>query len=243
MRKICYITGTRADFGLMKNTLNLVKKDDNLELEIIVTGMHLLKEYGSTFQEIVDSGFNIVSKVKVELSGSTRDQMPIAIGHQIIKFTKIFMSRNPDIVLLLGDRGEMLAGAIASLHANIPIAHIHGGELSGTIDEPTRHAISKLSHFHFTSTLEAQKRLIRMGENPKNVYVTGAPGLDEICKIKLFDRDTLIKKYGLENGKDFVLFLFLCRPILFTKKHLGFNRSVGKPPPVAPNPRRQFSIK
>ena len=112
------------------------------------------------------------------------------------------------MVLLLGDRGEMLAGAIAALHLNIVIVHVHGGELSGTVDELIRHAISKLSHYHFTSTEKSRERLIKMGEIPENVYVTGAPGLDEIKNITLIDRGLLLHKYGLQSDKSYLLLLF-----------------------------------
>jgi GDP/UDP-N,N'-diacetylbacillosamine 2-epimerase (hydrolysing) len=210
MRNICYITGTRADFGLMKNTLHLINIDKNLSLKILVTGMHLLHDYGYTYDEIVGSGFSVSGKAEVSLSGSSDKDMSIALGEQIIKFTKFLEALRPDLTLLLGDRGEMLAGAIASIHLNIPIVHIHGGELSGTIDEPIRHAISKLSHYHFTSTEKSKNRLIKMGENPNNIFVTGAPGLDGINEYKnyLFDLDLLLKKYNLIPSNPFILFLY-----------------------------------
>ena len=210
MRNICYITGTRADFGLMKNTLHLINIDKNLSLKILVTGMHLLHDYGYTYDEIVGSGFSVSGKAEVSLSGSSDKDMSIALGEQIIKFTKFLEVLRPDLTLLLGDRGEMLAGAIASIHLNIPIVHIHGGELSGTIDEPIRHAISKLSHYHFTSTEKSKNRLIKMGENPNNIFVTGAPGLDGINEYKnyLFDLDLLLKKYNLIPCNPFILFLY-----------------------------------
>lgn len=210
MRNICYITGTRADFGLMKNTLHLINIDKSLSLKILVTGMHLLHEYGYTYDEIIGSGFSVSGKAKVSLSGSSDKDMSIALGEQIIKFTQFLEVLRPDLTLLLGDRGEMLAGAIASIHLNIPIVHIHGGELSGTIDEPIRHAISKLSHYHFTSTEKSKNRLIKMGENSNNIFVTGAPGLDGIHKYKncFFDLDLLLKKYNLMPDKPFILFLY-----------------------------------
>jgi GDP/UDP-N,N'-diacetylbacillosamine 2-epimerase (hydrolysing) len=208
MRKICYISGTRADFGLMKNTLQIINKDKDLDLEIIVTGMHLLSEYGNTCQEIYDAGLNVISKVKVELSGISGSQMSIALGNQIIGITSTLEKSKPDLVLLLGDRGEMLAGAIASLHLNIPIVHIHGGELSGTIDESVRHSISKMAHYHFTATNNSKDRLIKMGEIKGNIFVTGAPGLDEIRGTQLIPKEVLLKQYGIDRKKPFVLLLF-----------------------------------
>ena len=208
MRKICYISGTRADFGLMKNTLQIINKDKDLDLEIIATGMHLLSEYGNTCQEIYDAGLNVISKVKVELSGISGSQMSIALGNQIIGITSTLEKSKPDLVLLLGDRGEMLAGAIASLHLNIPIVHIHGGELSGTIDESVRHSISKMAHYHFTATNNSKDRLIKMGEIKGNIFVTGAPGLDEIRGTQLIPKEVLLKQYGIDRKKPFVLLLF-----------------------------------
>jgi len=206
MRKICYISGTRADFGLMKQTLKLIDQDDELDLKIIVTGMHLLKKYGETYQEILELGLKVIGKVKVLLSGESAGDMTIALGTQIIEFTKILEKEKPDILLLLGDRGEMLAGAIVSLNLNIPIVHIHGGELSGSIDESIRHAISKISHYHFTSTELSRERLIKMGEEANNIFTVGAPGLDEIKKTKLIKREDLRKKFNINSS--YILFLF-----------------------------------
>jgi GDP/UDP-N,N'-diacetylbacillosamine 2-epimerase (hydrolysing) len=208
MRKICYISGTRADFGLMKNVLQAINLDNELDLSVIVTGMHLLKKYGNTYSEISEAGLKISGKVNVHLSGASGYEMSIALGEQVIGFTKILANERPDIVILLGDRSEMLAGAIASLHLNIVIAHIHGGELSGTVDEPVRHAISKLSHYHFTSTKKSSDRLIQMGEKVENIYTTGAPGIDDIMSTELIPRNTLLNKYGLDSNHDYILLLF-----------------------------------
>jgi len=212
MRKICYISGTRADFGLMKYALQEIDKDKDLNLEIIITGMHLLSEYGCTYQEIHDAGLSVISKVKVELSGSSGSQMSTALGNQIIGITNALEESKPDLVLLLGDRGEMLAGAIASLHLNLPIVHIHGGELSGTMDEPIRHAISKMSHYHFVATNNSKSRLVKMGEVSDNIFVTGAPGLDEIRTAHLIPQDILFDQYGIDKDKPLVILLF--HPVL-----------------------------
>ena len=208
MRKICYITGTRADFGLMTNALHAIEQDSNLDLEIVVTGMHLLPKYGNTHKEISNSGFKIVGKVEVDLSGASGSQMSIALGEQIIGITRVLEANEPDVILLLGDRGEMLAGAIVGVHLNIPVVHIHGGERSGTIDEPIRHAISKLSHYHFVTTQQSRDRLVKMGEIPDNIFITGAPGLDEVINSTFVDRKTVMDKYNLDHVKDFVMVLF-----------------------------------
>ena len=208
MRKICYVTGTRADFGLMRATLESIHSRSALELSLLVTGMHLSPKYGETWREIADVGLTIGVKVPVNLTGSSGSEMAIALGEQVIGFTKALEQIEPDIVLLLGDRGEMLAGAIAALHLNIPIVHIHGGELSGTVDESIRHAISKLSHYHFTSTNKSRERLVRMGEKPEHIFVTGAPGLDAIYKAEFLDRESLLMEYGLDGDAPFLLVLF-----------------------------------
>lgn len=191
VRKICYVSGTRADFGLMKSTLKEIDSSSGLELFIAVTGMHLSPIYGETKNEIREAGFNHVIVDSSEESGC-RSAMSIAIADQIVGLSDVFQKQSPDVVLVLGDRGEMLAAAIAALHLNIPVVHIHGGELSGTVDEPVRHAISKLSHFHFVSSENSKERLTRMGEAPNNIYVTGAPGLDDILAAKLLATDQFL---------------------------------------------------
>jgi len=209
IRKICYVTGTRADFGLMKDTLNSINNHSQLNLRLIVTGMHLLPSYGDTWLEIESSGFSIAAKVPVMLSGSgSGAEMAKALGEQVIGITQAFQEEQPEMVLLLGDRGEMLAAAIAALHLNTPIVHIHGGELSGTIDESVRHAISKLSHYHFTATEQSRARLICMGEMEEHIFVTGAPGVDAIVNAPLLSRDYLNHKFGLEQSQSYILVLF-----------------------------------
>jgi len=208
MRKVCYITGTRADFGLMRNALSSIHRHPDLSLSLLVTGMHLLPAYGETWKEIREEGFFIQTKVDVKLTGGSGDEMAIALGEQVIGFTQALHEQKPDLVMLLGDRGEMLAGAIAALHLNIPIVHIHGGELSGTVDESIRHAISKLAHYHFVSTEKSRERLIRMGENPEHIVVTGAPGLDDIYQTELIERSLLFNELKLDSQQPLLLILF-----------------------------------
>lgn len=207
-RRITYISGTRADFGLMSSTLRAIEASNMLDLDLIVTGMHLLPEYGNTVEEIEANGLSIRARVDVSLSGGEGCEMAVALGQQVIGITQALQEQRPDILLLLGDRGEMLAGAIAALHLNIPVVHIHGGELSGTVDESIRHAISKLAHYHFTSTAAARERLIRMGEQPAHVFVTGAPGLDEILNTELEEKTAVFSKFGLDSTLPTALVLF-----------------------------------
>lgn len=208
MRKICYVTGTRADFGLMSSTLQAIHQHPDLNLGLLVTGMHLLPDYGDTLSEIVASRMPIDAMVPVSLTGGSGAEMSIALGEQLVGFTRALQENRPDILLLLGDRGEMLAGAIAALHLGIHIVHIHGGELSGTVDESIRHAITKLAHYHFSATVGSRERLIRMGEKAENVFVVGAPGLDAIYQTRLLERGPLFSRYKLDPDQSLLLVLF-----------------------------------
>ncbi len=198
MRKICYISGTRADYGLMRYTLRAIDAHPEFELSLLVTGMHLLPDYGETWQEIAEDGLTIAARIDVDLGGNSGAEMALALGQQIIGFTHALQQLSPDLVLVLGDRGEMLAAAIACLHLNIHVAHLHGGERSGTIDESMRHAVSKLAHYHFTANESSRARLVRMGEDSNRIFVTGAPGLDEIYAMQMVDKVTLFETYDLQ---------------------------------------------
>lgn len=211
MRKVCYITGTRADFGLMRPVLDRIQADSGFELSVLVTGMHCHKKYGDTLREVYAAGYDVCGVV--ELPDDTSGQgMAVNIGLMMQHFAPIFDRLSPDVVLLLGDRGEMLAGALVAAHMNIFVCHIHGGERSGTIDEPVRHAISKLAHFHFTSTAQAAERLVRMGEREDHVYQVGAPGLDGITELVTISRNDLMLEAGLDPNLSVALMLY--HPVL-----------------------------
>lgn len=218
-RRISYITGTRADFGLMRNCLSEISASKQLELDVIVTGMHLDENFGFTFKEVEAAGYSIRDCVPVDMGHSTGHGMAIGIGDMIKGFTVSLAKNRPDIVLLLGDRGEMLAGAIAAIHLSIPIVHIHGGERSGTVDEPIRHAISKLAHYHFVATAGSKDRLVRMGENIDAIFVVGAPGIDDTRTISLPSRKALIERAGLDPNKRLALLLY--HPVLIDARHAG----------------------
>lgn len=225
MRKICYVTGTRADFGLIRRTLHAINHTDELELSIVATGMHLEEKYGYTITEIEQAGFNIAARIpntRTDLSNGS--SMAHNLGRMICEMTDAFDRISPDLILVLGDRGEMLAGAIAALHLNIPLAHIHGGERSGTIDESIRHAVSKIAHYHFVSTNESRERLIRMGEMPDKVYVVGAPGLDGITEDANIEREILLSDFKLEKNKQLALFVF--HPVVQEAEHAGKDAQV-----------------
>ncbi|NNC86188.1 MAG: UDP-N-acetylglucosamine 2-epimerase (hydrolyzing) [Bacteroidia bacterium] len=205
IRKVLYITGSRADFGLMKNTLIKIHSNTSLDLSIIACGMHLMKEYGNTLDEITQSDFN-VDIANVTFKKNDRSSMASYIGELICSLVKKIELIKPDILLLLGDRGEMLAGATVGAYLGIPVAHIHGGEKSSTIDEAVRHAITKLSHLHFCSTEESYNRLKKLGEKTENIFITGAPGLDGI-KQNILKSDEIYEIYALKKNEPFVILL------------------------------------
>lgn len=208
VRRIAYITGTRADFGLMLSTLLSIAREPGLALDVIATGMHLFPEYGNTIDEVRASGLNIAGIVPIEAGPPSGGLMARNVGRMLTGITEQLEASRPDLVLVLGDRGEMLAAATAALHLNIPVAHVHGGELSGTIDEPIRHAISKLSHLHFVATGNSRERLIKMGENPDNIHITGAPGLDGLVELAGSDRSALFSAYGLDENRQTAVLLY-----------------------------------
>jgi len=205
-RKILYISGTRADYGLMRETLFSIKKHPKLNIELVVTGMHLMPEFGRTIKEVKRDGFRI-HEIKALYKKDDKESMASFIG----KFLGLLANRikkiKPDMVLLLGDRGEMLAGAIAGAYLTIPVAHIHGGEVTTTVDEFARHAITKLSHLHFAATQKGAERIIKMGENPWRVFKVGAPGLDGIFNQKLFSKKEIAQKYRLDLSKPILMVL------------------------------------
>lgn len=204
MRKILYITGTRADYGLMQSVLKAIDEHPQLELEITATGMHIMDEFGMTINEIKKDGFRI-HEISATYEKDNKGSMADFVGKTIQLLTKSIREINPDIILLLGDRGEMLAGAIVGAYLSIPVAHVHGGEITSTVDESARHAITKLAHIHFPATEKSAERIIKMGENPLNIFVVGAPGLDTILNADLIEPNELSRKYNLELSKPILL--------------------------------------
>lgn len=208
MRKLLYLTGTRADFGLMARTLTLMDQDPALDLGLAVTGMHLSPLFGESIRDVRATGLRIALELPVDLKDGSLAESAQAFGMIVTRLTAHLQTERPDALLLLGDRSEILAGAVAALHLNIPIMHLHGGERSGTIDESIRHAISKLSHYHFTATEAARARLVAMGEVPAHVFVTGAPGLDDIVAATPAPRPAVLAKHGLAADRKTALMVF-----------------------------------
>ncbi len=197
MRKICIITGTRAEYGLLYWLIKDVHDDPELELNLLVTGMHLSPEFGLTWKQIEQDGFPITKKIEILLSSDTEVGISKSNALALISFAEAFDELKPEIVVLLGDRTETFAAAQAALIAGIPIAHIHGGELTeGAYDDAIRHSITKMSHLHFTATDEYRKRVIQLGEQPDTVFIVGAIGLDNIKKLQLLNRSDFEESIG-----------------------------------------------
>ncbi len=202
MRKIAVVTGTRAEYGLLYWIIKGIHEDSDLELQLIVTGMHLSPEFGMTVREIEKDRFPIVERVEMTLSSDTEIAIATSMGFGMIGFAKAYERLKPDIVLVLGDRFEVSSAVTATVPFRIPVAHIHGGESTeGAMDELFRHAITKMSHIHFPSTTKYADRIIQMGEQPELVFCFGAPGLDNVHRLKLLNRQELSLTLDLPINK------------------------------------------
>jgi len=207
-RKFCVITGTRAEFGLLYWLMKEIQMDEKLQLQIIATAAHLSPEFGKTVHEI-EKEFKVDKKVEMLLSADTTSSIAKSAGLGMIGLADALHELKPDMVVLLGDRFETLAAAFTSAISRIPVAHIHGGELTeGAVDESFRHAITKLSNLHFTSTEEYRKRVIQLGEQPHRVYNVGAVGIDNFIRLSLLNRDELEKRIDFSFGKKNLLITF-----------------------------------
>ncbi len=197
-RRIAIITGSRAEYGLLYWIIKTVNEDPALELQLIVTGMHLASEFGSTVSQIKESGFPIAAKVKMPLLSDTEKAIAKAMGEVTVGFAEVYSRLRPDIIVVLGDRFEIHAAVSAAVPFRIPIAHIHGGEATeGAFDEQFRHSITKMSHIHFASLKEYRRKIIQMGEDPKRVFCFGAPGIDNIVKLPLLSREEVYRELNI----------------------------------------------
>ena len=200
-RKICVVTGTRAEYGLLRWVIDGIAKSSVLELQLIATGMHLSPEFGLTVQEIEADGYRIDRKVELLLSSDTPVGITKSMGLGLIGFADAFADLQPDLLLVLGDRFEIFSAASAALIARIPIGHIHGGELTeGAFDDAIRHSITKMSYLHFVAADEYRHRVIQLGEEPNRIFQVGGLGVDSIINLNLLARDEL------ESSIDFQLF-------------------------------------
>lgn len=190
MVKICVVSGTRAEYGLLFWTMKAIQDNPNFELSVCVTGMHLSPEFGLTYKQIESDGFQIDGKVEMLVSSDTSVGITKSMGLGLIGFADYYERNKPDWILVLGDRFEIFSAVTAAMIARIPIAHCHGGEATeGLIDEAIRHSITKMAHLHFTSTIEYRNRVIQLGEQPKNVFHVGALGIENINRLKLLDKE------------------------------------------------------
>ena len=206
MRKICIVTGSRAEWGLLSGLARKIADDPELELQIIATNMHLSPEFGLTYREIERQGFRINRKVEMLLSSDTANATGKSVGLATIGFSDAYEDLAPDMLLVLGDRYEILAAVTAALFYKIPVAHLHGGEVTeGAYDDAIRHAITKMSHLHFTSTEEYRRRVIQLGEQPERVFHVGAIGIDNIRHIDLLDKKVLEEQLDFPFDRKTVL--------------------------------------
>lgn len=224
MKKVCVVTATRAEYGLLKPVIQGILQDGDLDLSLLVTGAHLSEMHGFTINEIIKDGFPIARQIPMELS----DTGPEALNREMAKLQAeaggFFMEEKPDLLLLLGDRYEMLSIAAAAMMCRIPIGHIHGGETTqGAIDEAIRHAITKMSYLHFTSIPEYRKRVIQLGEAPERVFTVGALGVENIKKLPLLGEEEIRKVLQIEPGRPYAMVTF--HPVTLeadgAKKQLG----------------------
>ena len=206
MRRIAVITTSRADYGIYLPVLKLLRETKGIDLQLIVGGTHLLAAYGETVHEIEADGFPISARLKAKLSGDQGGDIARFMAETTRSAADAFTALKPEIAVILGDRYEMLAAALAAVPCNIPLAHIHGGELTeGVIDEQLRHALTKLSHLHFVTTQEYASRVMRMGEQPDRIIVSGAPAIDAIGQFKCKSRIEVAQDLGTSVDQDWLL--------------------------------------
>ena len=217
MKKICVVTGSRAEYGLLYWLLKSIKNSPSLHLQLVVTGMHLSTEYGLTYRLIEEDDFTIDYKVEMLLSSDTLSGISKSTAVGLLGFTDCFNQLKPDIIVVLGDRFEIFAASIAGLFAKIPIAHIHGGESTeGAFDESIRHSITKMSWWHFVAADSYRNRVIQLGENPNRVFNVGGLGVDAIKKSKLLSKKDLINKTGIQFGEKNLLITY--HPVTLEKE-------------------------
>ena len=206
MRKICVVTGSRAEYGLLSGLMRVIQEDKDLQLQVIATNMHLSPEFGLTYREIEKDGFRIDKKVQMLLSSDTPNATTKSVGLATIGFADAYEDLQPDLIVVLGDRFEILAAVSAALFLKIPVAHLHGGEITeGAYDDCIRHAITKMSHLHFTSTEAYRQRVIQLGEQPDRVFYVGAIGVENIKRVPLMSKSALEESIRFELGEKSLL--------------------------------------
>lgn len=209
MKKVCIVTGTRAEYGLLRWVMEGIRQSGSLELQVVATGMHLSPEFGLTYRAIEEDGFTIDRKVEMLLSSDSAVGVTKSLGLAVIGFADALAELQPDIMLVLGDRYEILAAATAALIARIPVAHLHGGELTeGACDDAIRHAVTKMAHLHFVAADEYRRRVIQLGEMPERVFNVGGLGIDNIFRLPLLERPELEESLKFHLGERSLLVTF-----------------------------------
>jgi UDP-N-acetylglucosamine 2-epimerase (non-hydrolysing)/GDP/UDP-N,N'-diacetylbacillosamine 2-epimerase (hydrolysing) len=208
-RKVCVVTGSRAEYGLLSVVMEEIRKEPSFTLQVIATGMHLAPEFGLTYKAIEADGFTIDAKVDMQLTSDTPAGVTRSLGLGIIGFADVLHTLRPDLLVLLGDRYEILAAAQAALIAKVPVAHLAGGDTTeGAYDEAIRHSVTKMAHIHFVTNEAAARRVRQMGEDPARVYTVGSPGIDVIKRMKLLSRQDLEQQLGFPFRKRNILVTF-----------------------------------
>jgi len=207
--KVCAVTSSRADWGLLAPVLTLLRDDPAFDLKIVVTGQHLAADAGETARDIVTDGFTAAETVDMRLMGDTPSAVTASLAAAVDGYGRAYAKLQPDLLLVLGDRYEILGAVMAAALAAIPVAHIAGGDVTeGAMDDAFRHAMTKMSHVHFVTTEDAGRRVRQLGEDPAHVFVTGSPGLDRVRTATLMDRDAFFAAVGLQPGKKNLMVTF-----------------------------------
>ena len=216
-RKICVVTGSRAEYGLLRNVIKLIKLEPTMQLQIIATGSHLTEKFGSTYKEILEDGLHIDFKIDILSEVINEQTTSIAMGKVQAGVSRILQETKPDLLLVVGDRYEILSAVIAALLCKIPVAHIHGGEVTiGAFDDSIRHAITKMSHLHFVATEKSKKRVIQLGEKPETVFNFGGLGVDAIQSNVLISKEEIQELIGMNFGEKNLLVTY--HPETMSKK-------------------------
>ena len=214
MNKVSVVTATRAEYGILTPLIRALNKDEDIDLQLIVTGTHLSDKYGRTENEIIKDGFEIFKRIPILEAGNTAYDISLTMANAIKGFAEYFRDEKPQIVFILGDRTEMLGVAAAAMNERIPIAHIHGGEITeGAVDDCVRHALTKMSYLHFASTEEYKKRIIQMGESPDRVFNVGALSTENILNLPLISEKELRESIGIPEDMDYSAVTF--HPVTF----------------------------
>lgn len=225
-RNILVLTGTRAEYGLLKSPMEEIRTHDDLSLSVVATGMHLSPKHGTTVEDIRDDGFTVNREVLMQIDADSGAAMAKSLGVGLMGLTDAFEDLDPDVVLLLGDRDEALAGTLAAAHMNVPVAHIHGGDSmhGAVIDDSIRHAITKFAHLHFPASELSAERIRKMGEEEWRITISGAPGLDDVLGGAFANPAEVIDSYGLDPSRP--LFLVVQHPVTTQPKRAGEQMSV-----------------